>query len=348
MKDTAPLEKRLEAFIELGKFIGGFLQGGRNEKQQKLDELIDTCYLYNGWFNRENVLKSLEGIAFMLRANELCAFAQQAKEPASPKTVAVIMAGNIPAVGFHDLLCVLLSGHNILIKPSSDDKLLLPFFIEWLCAYEPAFGQSIRFAEGKLEKFDAVIATGSDNSALYFKQYFGKYPHIIRRNRTSAAVLTGQETPQQLEALGHDIFDYFGLGCRNVSKVYVPAGYKLDTLFEGIFSFSRVIENKKYANNYEYNRAVYLLNKEPFLDNNFLLIKYTPQLHSPVGVLFSEEYADQADLLAKLHTIKEELQCVVSGGNFPNESIPFGQAQCPPVTAFADKVDTFAFLNNLG
>ena len=243
-------------------------------------------------------------------------------------------------------MCVL-SGNRILMKLSSDDKLLIPFFCDFLKEVEPAIQTQISYTEGKLEKFDAVIATGSNNSAQYFKHYFGKYPHIIRKNRTSVAVLSGKETKEELELLGYDIFDYFGLGCRNVSKVFIPTGYKLDTLFEGLFSFSHLIQNKKYANNYEYNRAIYLLNKEPFLDNNFLIIKASKDLHSPVGVLFYEEYQGKAAIEASLQTYEAELQCIVTNMPLSVNTIPLGTAQCPSVFTFADNVNTVAFLNNL-
>jgi len=341
------MKERINGFIELGNFLRAFLAGERNTEQQKLDELIDSCYQYNGWFNRENVLKSLEGIVRILEVNELHEFGKQFKTLKNTKTVALIMAGNIPAVGFHDLLCVLLSGNRALVKLSSDDKLIIPFFTNWLAKHEPTLRGQVLYAEGKLEKFDAVIATGSDNSARYFKHYFERYPHVIRKNRTSVAVLTGDETKEELELLGNDVFDYFGRGCRNVSKVFVPKGYRLDSLFDGLFSFGKVVENKKYANNYEYNRAIYLLNKEPFLDNNFLIIKQSHSLHSPVGVLFYEEYASLAEVEAKLASLGPEIQCIVTNSILSVNSLPLGSAQCPTVFNFADNVNTVVFLNNL-
>lgn len=341
------MEKRLKAFIALGNFIEEYLLGKRDEKHQQLDELIDRCYQYNGWFNRENVVRALAGIREMLLEEDLVKFSKQFEPLKDPKTVAVIMAGNIPAVGFHDFMCVLLSGNKILMKLSSDDKFLIPFFADILIGSEPSLKEQIRYAEGKLEKFDAVIATGSNNSAQYFKSYFDKYPNIIRKSRTSAAVLSGKETKDELELLGHDIFDYFGLGCRNVSKVFVPKGYKLDILFEGLFPFGHLIENKKYANNYEYNRAIYLLNKEPFLDNNFVIIKQGKDLHSPVGVLFYEEYENISAVNARLKELEEELQCVVTNNELSVNTIPIGTSQCPSVFTFADNVNTIAFLNKL-
>lgn len=341
------MENQLRAFIKLGRLINGYLKSEQNGKRQQLDELIDRCYQHNGWFNRPNVIKALEGIAYMLREEDLRAFAAQLQPLKNQKTVAVIMAGNLPAVGFHDMLCVLLSGHRILIKLSSDDSLLIPYFTQQLINFEPAIKDLVRFSEGKLEKFDAVIATGTNNSARYFEHYFGKYPHIIRKNRTSVAVLSGQESAEELLALGHDVFDYFGLGCRNVSKLFVPRGYKPATFFEGIFSFSYVIENKKYANNYEYNRAVYLLNREPFLDNNFLILKESREMHSPVGVLFYEEYASLETVRARLKELEPELQCIVTNTALSVTKEPFGAAQKPGVFTFADNVNTIAFLNNL-
>lgn len=341
------MEKRILAFAALGKFIKGYLNGERNKEQQQLDELIDKCFIYNGWFNRPNVEKALAGISHLLEEKELRTFAGRIIEPTAPKVVAVIMAGNIPAVGFHDFMCVLLSGHRILIKHASDDALLIPFFAAWLGLNEPSLRGQMAWAEGKLEKFDAVIATGSDNSSRYFEHYFGKYPHIIRKNRSSIAILEGTESKEQLAALGNDVFDYFGLGCRNVSKVLVPKGYKLDTLFEGLYPFAGIMDNKKYANNYEYNRAVYLLNKEAFFDNNFLLIKYSTGFHSPVGVLFCEEYTEQKDLLSKISLLKNDLQCIVTEKEGVKNAIGFGQSQRPGIHDFADEVDTIAFLNNL-
>lgn len=341
------MEKRILAFIKLGDFLRKFLAGDKTEASQKLDELVDKCFHYNGWFTRENVLRALHGISIMLEEKPLRQFAKKVKEPVHPQTVAVIMAGNIPVVGFHDLLCVLLSGHKILIKLSSEDHVLIPFITGILTGLEPSFTDNIKYAEGKLENFKAVIATGSNNSARYFESYFGKYPNIIRKNRTSVAVLAGDESKEELELLGHDIFDYFGLGCRNVTKVFVPAGYKPDTLYEALFSYKYVLDNKKYANNYEYNRAIYLLNKEPFFDNNFLLIKYSSQIHSPVGVLFWEEYANEEDLLGKTTYVRDELQCLVTNRQGLANSIAIGQSQCPDIFTFADNTDTVAFLNNL-
>ncbi|MGZ3864325.1 MAG: acyl-CoA reductase [Bacteroidia bacterium] len=344
------LRKRIEAFVELGNFINDYLgerkTGNYRDKYDLLDQAVRSSFTYNGWFTEENVLRAFKGISAYLNEKDLNEFAKQVKEPSSPKTVAVIMAGNIPMVGFHDFLCVLLSGNKILIKPSSDDKILIPFLAKVLVEIEPEFRGFISYAEGKLQGFDAVIATGSDNSAGYFKQYFGKYPHIIRKNRSSVAVLSGLETKEELALLGHDIFDYFGMGCRSVSKLFVPAGYKFDTFFESIFPFADVMDNKKYANNHDYYSAIYLLNQQKFLDNNFLIIKESPDLHSPVSVLYYEEYADKGQIEQKLAALEPELQCVVTNIGLSVSISPIGAAQCPTLFNFADNVNTLSFLNN--
>ncbi|MBK7667135.1 MAG: acyl-CoA reductase [Sphingobacteriaceae bacterium] len=271
-------------------------------------------------------------------------FAKNIPEPKQQKTVAIIMAGNIPMVGFHDLLCVLLSGHKALLKLSSDDNVLMPFFIKLLEHYEPSLGENIKFSEAKLVNFDAVIATGSNNTASHFQYYFGKYPNIIRKNRTSVAVITGKESPEDLKNLGRDIFLYFGLGCRNVSKLLVPKGFVFDPVFEAVFDYKFAVDNKKYGNNYDYNRAIYLLNLDKFLDNNFLIIKEDKGLFSPVSVLYYQEFDSETEVKQYLEENKENIQCIV--GKEPG-FVPFGYSQQPVITEYADGVDTLNFLVNL-
>jgi len=345
------MEKRVQAFLKLRDFISDFLGERKNNsyktKYEHLDNLIKETYSYNGWFTDEFVKKALQGIVQLLEPTKLKEFITEIKEPKTPKTVAVIMAGNIPAVGFHDFMCVLLSGNKILIKPSSDDKILITFLSEFIMEVEPSFKDYVLFTDGRLVNFDAVIATGSNNSALYFEKYFGKYPHIIRKNRTSVAVLSGNETTEELNLLGNDIFDYFGLGCRNVSKLYVPKGYNFNKFYESIFSFSEVIQNKKYANNHEYNRAIYLLNQEKFLDNNFLILRETNSLHSPIAVLFYEQYDSVNEVSQKLKDLEGELQCVVSNTELSIKTISLGKSQFPTVFDFPDNINTLYFLNNL-
>lgn len=341
------LHQRIKAFIKIGEFINNHYEQDKPKTDENLhlglSQLTKAAHIYNGWFTEEFTNMAIQNIGKMLTKEELERFAKNIPaENAKPKIVAVICAGNIPLVCFHDILSVLLTGHTVLIKMSSDDNVLLPFFLKLLTHYEPGFDERIRLADGKLTGFDAVIATGSNNSADHFTQYFSKYPHIIRRNRSSVAVITGKETKEELQALGKDIFYYYGLGCRNVSKLLVPKDYKFDTLFESVFSFGYVIDNKKYANNYEYNRTIYLMGNHDFLDNNFLILKPDNQIHAPISVVFYERYEKESEIENYLLDNAKEIQCVV-GTNY----IPFGNSQCPVITDFADGINTPDFLVSL-
>jgi hypothetical protein len=342
------LEQRKAAFVKCGLFITRHFNANWDEKEKGLHEglnqLIQSAYVYNGWFIKEFVEEALKNIASMLDEKSISDFTKNIPEPKQQKTVALIMAGNIPMVGFHDLMCVLLSGHKALLKLSSDDNVLMPFFLKLLDHYEPGIGENIKFSQAKLSDFDAVIATGTNNTATHFQYYFGKYPNIIRKNRTSVAVLTGKETPEDLKNLGRDIFLYFGLGCRNVSKLLVPKGFVFDPVFEAVFDYKFAVDNKKYGNNYDYNRAIYLLNSDKFLDNNFLIIKEDKGLFSPVSVLYYQEYESETELKQYLADNRGNLQCIVGNGA---GYVPFGYSQQPVITEYADGVNTLDFLVNL-
>lgn len=339
------LKQRIEGFVQLGLFINrhfsGQLQPNETAVHQGLDKVIEVAHTYNNWFIPNFVKESIQNIASFLDKKELETFTQGLTEPKS-KTVAVICAGNIPLVCFHDILCVLLSGHKVLIKMSSDDSVLLPFFLKLLCHYEPQFENRIFFSDGKLSNFQAVIATGSDNTASHLNYYFSKYPNIIRKSRSSLAILNGSETKQDLANLGKDIFTYFGLGCRNVSKLLVPKDYNFDLFFESIIDFGFVIHNKKYGNNYDYHRAIYLLESMKFLDNNFVMLKQSADLHSPVGVVYYQTYTNTQEVENYLFENKTHLQCVI-GSNY----IPFGYSQKPVISDFADNFNTLEFLLTL-
>lgn len=334
------LEKRIAPFVSLGKLL----------KTNAIEEITYRAQSQNHWFTPEFVAESLRSIASAyLEEDNLRKWLQKypVSEEVMPQKIGVVMAGNIPAVGFHDMLCVLLSGHHLLAKLSADDRLLMLFLIQKLTELEPALAERITVAE-RLNDADAYIATGSDNTARYFEYYFSKKPHIIRRNRTSVGVLNGHETTEELDALGRDVLQYFGLGCRNVSKVYVPEGYLFDTFYETIeYKASTYINHHKYFNNYEYNRSVYLVNREPHFDNGFLMMRQSEALVSPISVLFYETYASTEELTAKLAAQSEKIQCIVSqNGWFPN-SLSLGQAQAPTLFDYADGVDTMAFLTSL-
>jgi hypothetical protein len=339
------LKQRIEGFVQVGLFINRHFSETKIADEIKLheglDKLIEVTHTYNNWFIPEFVKESIFNISLLLQKDELLKFTLNIKER-SPKTIAVICAGNIPLVCFHDIICILLTGNNALIKLSGDDKILLPFFLKLLNYYEPQFEEKILFADGKLGAFDAVIATGSNNSANHFNYYFKKYPNIIRKSRTSIAILDGNESSQDLKNLGKDIFLYFGLGCRNVSKIMVPKNYSFNLFFDSIINFGFTINNKKYSNNYDYHRAIYLLESMPFLDNNFLMLRESNELFSPVGVLYFQYYENERTLIEYLNSIEDSLQCIVGQKN-----IPFGSSQQPVISDYADNVDTLEFLLNL-
>ena len=351
-------------FIELGKFLGQFSEAENSLNSAVLNNdlaslsstasrvffedfetLIQLSQSHNGWYTPENVYFSIQSWATALTEENLDKWLSDYNfiDDVKPKNVGLILAGNIPLVGFHDFLSVLISGNNVLIKTSSNDQFLLPFLAKYLIAVEPEFANKITFVEGKLENFDAVIATGSNNTARYFEYYFKDKPSIIRKNRNSVAVLNGDETKEQLIALGEDIFRYFGLGCRNVSKLFVPKGYSFNAFFEAIFEYQDIIHYEKYANNYDYNKAVFLMSNFKLLDNGFLTIKEDNSYASPISSVFYEYYDSIEDLQIRLQSETEQIQCIVSN-NLVDNSIDFGQTQKPNLWDYADNVDTISFL----
>ena len=347
------LQLRIKAFVKLGDFFREFCEyvnkkkPVRENREWQFDQFVqkvEEAGFRNGWFTKENIIFSLGEWGEALRAQNLEKWlSTYSFSESKEKIVALIMAGNIPLVGFHDLLCALLTGNKALVKLSSNDNTLLPFICEQLAAIEPYFEARIEFTEGQLENFDAVIATGSNNTARYFEHYFGKYPHIIRKNRNSLAVLNGKESKEQLQLLGEDIFRYYGLGCRSVSKIFVPKDYNFDAFFEAMYPFKEIIEEHKYANNYDYNKAVYLMSEFDILDNGFLLLKEDENYGSPIATVFYEYYDSESQLKERLEADKELLQCVVSNG-FQNKEVPFGKTQQPGLDDYADGIDTVEFL----
>lgn len=348
---------KINVFAQLGNFLQQFASNQKTPENQhlnelfydKMEQLILRQKSLNGWFTENNVRKALGEISLMLSEKALTDWVKNYPMATSSKRIGVIMAGNIPAVGFHDFLCVLLANHVFVGKCSSSDNTLIKKIAEILTHLHPEFKEKIIFTEqfNKNTPADAFIATGSNNSARYFDYYFGKFPSIIRKNRNSVAIINGKETKEDFEQLGNDIFSYFGLGCRNVSKLYVPQNYDFTSFFEGIFPYGAVAENNKYANNYDYHKAIYLLNSEALLDNNFVLLKEDTSLTSPVGVLFYEKYTNLEQLTKELQQKQDEIQCVVSQTTLSLPTINFGKAQSPKLTDYADGVDTMAFLTQL-
>ncbi|MAX79476.1 MAG: acyl-CoA reductase [Crocinitomicaceae bacterium] len=337
--------ERIEALAESGQAIAKLLnqaEEGRDTAHH-FEEVVNMAFYKNGWFDKENVHTMLKEIVASLDKGALKQWSSELpEENRTPKTIGVIMAGNVPMVGFQDLLSILITGNKAKVKLSSKDEVLIPFWFNILSEINNAFKNDVAFFENRIGEVDAMIATGSDNSSRYFEHYFGKYPNIIRKNRTSVAILTGDETEEELHELGRDIFTYFGLGCRNVSKIYVPKEYKLDAFFEGIIKWDKVADNKKYYNNYQYNRTVYLLNREQILDNNFVILKEEEALVSPIGVLFYERYGSLEELTQKLKAKEEHIQCIV-GKNNTN----FGNAQSPQLDDYADGIDVLSFISLL-
>ena len=348
-----PQNNKKRCFIELGNFLSQFSEAVHVKKSTVLlneafyedfENLISLSQSHNGWYTPENVHFAIQSWATALTEDNLdqC-ISNYTFVDNKPKNIGLILAGNIPLVGFHDFLSVLISGNSVRIKTSSNDQYLLPFLAKYLIAIEPKLADKITFVEGKLENFDAIIATGSNNTARYFEYYFKDKPSIIRKNRNSVAVLNGQETKEQLVALGEDIFRYFGLGCRNVSKLFVPKGYSFVPFFEAIFEYQDIIHYEKYANNYDYNKAVFLMSNFKLLDNGFLTIKEDESYSSPISTVFYEFYDDLEALNIKLNAEKDQIQCIVSN-NLIDNSIDFGQTQRPNLWDYADNVDTISFL----
>lgn len=297
----------------------------------------------NGWFIPEFVNRAVDNItSAFLNEELLTGWARDAgMDGRPPKTVGIIMAGNIPLVGFHDFLAVFVSGHRQVIKLSSKDQVLMQHLVEVLTGFDPGVSEWVKFAD-MLKGCDAYIATGSNNTSRYFEYYFGKYPCIIRRNKTSVAVLTGRETGEELEKLADDIYLYFGLGCRNVTKIYVPEGYDFVPLLNAGKKYSPLADHHKYKNNYDYNLALHILNNKFYMTNGALLLVEETPVFSPVSQLNYEYYQANEQLQAKLEAVKEDIQCITGHGY-----IPFGGAQCPGLNDWADGVNTLEFLAGL-
>lgn len=350
------IQSRVQAFCELGKFLSQF---SRNQIQKK-ENILNNDLFFDGfqhqikiaqerneWFTKDNILFSIENWSKALTEEQITKWiSKETIKQKSNKTVAIIMAGNIPLVGFHDFLSVLISGHQVLVKQSSNDKHLLPFLAKYLEYAHEDFKGTIHFTEQKLEGFDAVIATGSNNTARYFEYYFKGKPNIIRKNRNSVAVIQGNESETDFENLSEDVFRYFGLGCRSVSKLFVPKDFNFDNFFKGMYKQHQIINNQKYANNYDYNKAVYLMSEFDILENGFLMIKEDESYASPIASVFYEYYNSKEELAQKLAKEQDQIQCIVSKGFHENE-VDFGQTQHPQLWDYADGVNTLEFLSKI-
>ena len=333
-------EKLIIAFNKLSNYLA--------DPDLAFKNLILSAQNTNAWFTPDEVQRALKALHQMLNGEDLKTWFEDIIVADEPKKVGLILAGNIPLVGFHDVLSVLATGNTALIKLSSSDDKLLPLVLAKLAEIEPLLSDRIVYVE-RLKEFDAVIATGSNNTSRYFEYYFSKVPNIIRKNRSSVAVLTGEESTEEIAALGHDIFDYFGLGCRNVSKLYIPKDYDIKHFFEPIESFKGIINHFKYNNNYDYNKSIYLVNLATHFDNGFLLLKEDTAMSSPLAVLYFERYKNIEEVNEGLKNEEERIQCVVSTAPLELSSsvVAFGQGQYPKLWDYADNVNTIRFLSTL-
>ncbi len=351
---TDALAARLSAFGQLGHVLGlfgrnvpwpGHSCGATEEEYTAFNSALVRARALNGWFTEEEARHAATALSSMLEPQALQRWSgryPRLGEAHQERTVGIIMAGNIPFVGFHDLLCVLISGHRAVVKTASDDAGLTPAILQLLACFSPELAARVQVVPGKLGGVDALIATGSNNTARYFEHYFADMPRIVRKGRTSVAVLDGTETPEELAVLGEDVFRYFGLGCRNVGKVFIPQGFDLNRLFAAFFPWKGIINHNKYANNYDYNKAVWLLDRAPITENGFLIMKEDAALNSPVASLYYQHYEDRSVVEARLKEEEQRLQCIIGHGH-----LPFGSSQFPGPGEYADNVDTMRFLREL-
>jgi hypothetical protein len=360
MVNQNDIEKNIKTFAELGDILRQAFAAGKSYLADsaylyyinEIQYLIKNLSIYNSWFIEDFVIKAITNIANLLTYENLTKWisvyeSDFNKPHYKNKRVGVIAAGNIPLAVFHDFLCVLITNNIFVGKLSSKDDKLLPFIAEIIGKLDPELRRNIIFESANLKNIDAIIASGSNNSARYFKAYFGRYPNIIRKNRNSIAVLSGNEDGNQLKALCEDIFLYFGLGCRNVSKLIVPKDYEFNELFEAAEEYKDLYSHNKYANNYDYNKAIYLMNKVPHLDNGFLLLKEDYNIDPPTAVIYYQFYKNIDEVNRYIQENKEKIQCVVSNNSQLKGTIPFGMAQKPELWDYADEIDTIKFLLNL-
>lgn len=341
----SPIINRVHALNQLGNRLDDLIN--QPFSNPAFEETLSRSSQANGWFDRNHLILALQHIRPWLTtaALETWLARYDVKKLEAEKTgeIAVIMAGNLPAVNLHDVLCVFLSGYRLRGKLSSQDPFLLPWLVSELSTIYPAAAEQLHFTEGLIRQPDAVIATGSNNSARYFEYYFGKYPHIIRKNRTSVAVLEGDETDAELDALGNDVFTFYGLGCRNVSKIYHPEGYDVTHMLRVWENRGEVIQHHKYNNNYEYHKAIFLVNQDVFLDNGIVMLKPSEKLHAPISVIFTQTYRDVRELNEMLDEQETEIQCRVGR----NQPVTFGKTQEPGLADYPDGVDVMNFLLEL-
>jgi len=342
------IDKRIESFAYLGEFLRRYHEDSSEPDLAPIFVAARQANEENKWFTPENIRIALNSIGEALRYEQLnkwiSRYGAHFSRQMTQKTIGVVMAGNIPAVGFHDFLCVLISGHKLIARLSSSDLRLIPAMAEILTNFLPEWRQMITFTSGRLEHFDSIIATGSDNTSRYFEYYFGKYPHIIRKNRNSVAILTGDESEEALMKLADDIMLYFGMGCRSVSKIWLPEGYDFSALVKSVGKYAYYANHNKYRNNYDYSSSIFMVNRERVIDTGFLLLKEDPALNSRISVLNYEYYSRIDNVIKALKARKNLIQCIVCNSKLTIPVVLPGMVQRPELWDYADEVDTLDFL----
>ncbi len=329
------MEFQRRALFALRSAIEGF------ESQEYWQNQIHLAQIKNQWFDKAQIHLSLNQWFASLSDENINIWLYRYQWPSvvHHKKLGIIMAGNIPMVGIHDIIVGVLTGFNVVAKLSSDDEVLPKFWIQKAAEIDPIWGNQVHFTD-QLKNLDAAIATGSNNSSRYFEYYFKHIPHILRKNRNSVAVITGDESVDELIAFGHDVFDYYGLGCRNVTKVYLPEGYAFKTLFDVWEKHhAEVAFHNKYVNNYNYHKALLLMNLDPHIDAGYILLKERAELYSPVGMLNYEFYASLEEVKSEIQNLGDQIQCVVSSHDAIS-TLKLGQSQCPTLYDYADGIDT--------
>ena len=340
------------SLVQFGKFLRSFLdsdswpgfQSGVDQREfDNFKSYTEKAESNNAWFSRKMIRLSMESWAKNLSEDNIDKWMSKYDVPSSiNKNVLIICAGNLPLVGFHDIVCCILLNINTQVKLSKNDNVLIPAILNVLYLFDSELQDRIKICKEKPDNYNYVIATGSNNSNRYFEYYFGKFPHIFRRNRTSIAVVHSEISDDQLKSLSHDMLQYYGLGCRSVTKLYLPEKFSLDRIYNSVFNYKDLINHNKYMNNYDYNRSIFLLGKKLFFDNGFLILKEDKSLFSPISVVNFEYYSSMETLEKELNVLSNEIQCRVGEGG-----IPFGTAQKPELWDYADGVDTIDFLTKI-
>lgn len=345
-KSSERIKSIIEGLSRFGEDLRSFVDPNisKDAKNQNLQQAIEKSRTHNAWFTHENTLTALQAWGNLLQHDHLQSWLSEYQlDKNFDAAVGIVMAGNLPLVGFHDLLCVLISGHRASIKMSSKDRFLIPELLNMMTNHLPEWNNKVTVCDDQLKGYDKVIATGSNNSSRYFEYYFRKVPHVLRKNRSSLAVLSGNESEEELKGLVKDVSLYFGLGCRSVSKILVPKDYDFDILFNALYDIKDLIHHHSYANNYDYNRAVFLMSEDNILDNGFMLVKQDDRLSSPIGCLYFDYYENFEQVKSYVNQRSDEIQCIVSHMD-GLDSVPFGSAQFPKLDDYADGVDTLSFL----